>query len=402
MTAQSTTSDGRARQDTRSRLEPSERRILIATTAAAALVPLNSTMIAVGLPELAHELHIHRGTAAILVTTYLIAMALCQPFAGRLGDRLGNHRVVLVALTGFALMSAAAGLAPSFRVLLACRIVQAVFGSALTPNLLALLRAEIAAERLGRAFGVFGAGVGAGAAVGPIIGGILVDIVGWRGIFIVNTPIAFAALALLVRVPRVVRVRAAESDITGVRPLRQLSFVAACATQGMSNLALYSVLLVIPVVLHDRGWGGAATGAVLSGLTVGMLVLSPVGGSMGDRHGRTRPVVMGMVVIVAGAAILTAVVHASTALLIPGVVLMGVGIGLASASLQAAALGNVPPAIAGSAAGLLSTSRYAGSIVGSLAIASLVGDGTAGVRGVLAISTAASAIAVITATRIER
>lgn len=382
-------------------LEPAERRIVFATTTAAALVPLNSTMIAVGLPELAYELHVNRGTAAILVTTYLITMALCQPFAGRLGDRLGNHRVVLAALTGFAVMSAAAGLAPTFGVLLACRVVQAVFGSALTPNLQALLRAEVAEERLGRAFGAFGAGIGAGAAVGPIVGGILVDVVGWRGIFIVNTPIAFAALALLIRLPRVVRQHAEASEATAARPLRKLSFVAACTTQGMSNLALYSVLLVIPVVLHDRGWGGAATGAVLSGLTVGMLVLNPVGGSMGDRRGRTRPVVMGMVVLVAGAAVLTAVVHAATALLIPGVVLMGVGIGLASASLQAAALGNVPTAVAGSAAGILSTSRYIGSIVGSLAIAALVGDGASGVRGVLAISTAAAAVAAVAATRIE-
>ncbi|HUQ40849.1 MAG TPA: MFS transporter [Acidimicrobiales bacterium] len=381
--------------------EPAERRIVGATTTAAALVPLNSTMIAVGLPQLARDLQVHRGAAAILVTAYLIAMAALQPFAGRLGDRLGNHHVVLVALTGFAVMSAAAGAAPTFTTLLVCRVVQAVFGSALIPNLQALLRAEIAEHRLGRAFGVFGAGIGTGAAVGPIVGGVLVDTVGWRGIFMVNTPVACVALALLVRLPRVVRTPTSGSDTTGRRPLRQLPFVTACITQGMSNFALYSVLLVIPLVLHDRGWGGAATGALLSGLTVGMLVLNPVGGAMGDRRGRTRPVVLGMVVLVLGAAALTAAAHAPTALLVPGVVLMGVGIGLAAASLQAAALGNIPREMAGSAAGLLSTSRYLGSIAGSLTIGALVGENVSGVSSVLAISTAASAVAAVAATRIE-
>lgn len=382
-------------------LEPAERRIVGATTMAAALVPLNSTMIAVGLSDLAHELHVQRGTAATLVTAYLIAMALCQPFGGRLGDRLGNHRVVLLALTGFAVMSAAAGMAPTFTVLLVCRVAQAIFGSALIPNLQALVRAEVAEERLGRAFGTFGAGIGAGAAIGPIVGGILVDTVGWSGIFLVNTPIAFAALVLLARVPRVAHVPPGVLNATGARPLRRRSFVAACTTQGMSNVALYSVLLVIPVVLRDRGWGGAATGVVLSGLTVGMLVLNPVGGAMGDRLGRTRPVVLGMAVLVIGTAVLTAVLQGPTALLVTGVLLMGVGIGLASASLQAAALSDIPRSLAGSAAGLLSTSRYVGSIVGSLAIASLVGEGASGADSVLALSTVAAAIAVLAATRIE-
>lgn len=383
-------------------VQPAERRVIGATTTAAALVPLNSTMIAVALPSLAAELNVSRGAAAILVTAYLVAMAVCQPVAGRAGDRFGNHRVVLISLGGFALLSGVAAVAPTFAALLVCRVVQAIFGAALIPNVQALLRAEIAEDRLGRAFGFFGSGIGAGAAVGPIVGGLLVDATGWRGIFAFNAPVAVIALVLLVRLPRSVEPTAAVALTGMAKPMRQQTFVASCITQATSNLALYSVLLVIPVVLDARGWTGAATGAVLSGLTIGMLVLNPVGGSLGDRRGRTAPVLAGMVIVTIGSAVLATMIDARPLLLVPGVVLMGVGMGLGTASLQAAALENIPRPLSGAAAGVLSTSRYLGSIAGSLAIAVLVGDGGTGVRSVLVLTTVAGAIAAVSSTRIER
>jgi MFS transporter, DHA2 family, methylenomycin A resistance protein len=100
-----------------------------------------------------------------------------------------------------------------------------------------------------------------------------------------------------------------------------------------------------------------------------------------------------------GAALLTVVGGDVPAGIVAGVVLVGTGLGLAGASLQAAALEAVPPEMAGSAAGLFSTTRYFGSITGSLAIAVLVTDGT-GVRPVLGLATAAAVVALAAATRL--
>jgi MFS family permease len=82
---------------------------------AAMLVPLNSTMIAVALPEISDDFGIAQGTTGLLITVYLVVMLVGQPLAGRLADGLGSRRVVLGALLGFAACSIAASFANSFR-----------------------------------------------------------------------------------------------------------------------------------------------------------------------------------------------------------------------------------------------------------------------------------------------
>jgi DHA2 family methylenomycin A resistance protein-like MFS transporter len=378
---------------------PAERVALAGGMVAASLVPLNSTMIAVGLPDVARDLDVSRGTVASLVTAYLVAMAVCQPVAGRAGDRWGSRRVALVGLLGFGALSAAASAAPTFGALLGARVAQAIFGAALIPNVQALVRSAVESTRRGRAFGVLGAGIGAGAAAGPIIGGVLVDLAGWRSIFLVNLPVAGAALVLVGRVSVDARPRVEPAADRGA--LRRGPFVAACVAQATSNLTQYTILLVVPLVLDARGWSSTEIGLVLVGLTLGILVLNPIGGSMGDRHGRARPVVLGMWVLTAGAVLLTIVVGEVPALLVASLVLVGTGVGLGNASLQTAALEAVPERAVAAAAGVLSTSRYLGSITGSLAIAVLVGESGEGARLVLVLTTVAALAAVASATRIE-
>ena len=369
-----------------------ERRVLAGGMVAASLVPLNSTMIAVGLPDVADDLDVSRASVAWLVIAYLAAMAVCQPAAGRIGDRHGCRRVTLVALVGFGALSIVAAAAPTFPALVVARVVQAVFGAALVPNVQTLVRGAVAPERRGRAFGILGTGIGAGAALGPVIGGVLVDAAGWRAIFYVNGPVAAVAIVLvLMIVDRHVRaeVQALDGHLLHGR------FLAACLCQASSNLAQYTLLLAVPLLLDDRGWSSSQVGAVLLGMTVGLLVLSPVGGSLGDRAGRNQPIVGGMTVLAVGG-ILVAVVGAEVpVVLVAGVVLTGVGLGLATASLQAAATDAVPEHRTAAASGLLSTSRYVGSISGSLALA------VAGSRSVLVLTAVMGVLAVVAGARVE-
>jgi MFS family permease len=98
------------------------------------LVPLNSTMIVVALPQVARDLRVDVGETSWIVTSYLIAMAALQPIAGRVGDRLGRRNVMLAALVYFALASAGAAAASSILVLAVFRINQAIAAAALVPN----------------------------------------------------------------------------------------------------------------------------------------------------------------------------------------------------------------------------------------------------------------------------
>jgi MFS family permease len=111
---------------------------IVGIALASALVPLNSTMIAVALPTLSKEFDIARGDAAVLVTIYLAAMLIGQPLSGRLADVIGARRLGIIAVSGFGLCSAAAMLAPTFGVLVAIRAGQAIFASGLSPSVQSL------------------------------------------------------------------------------------------------------------------------------------------------------------------------------------------------------------------------------------------------------------------------
>ena len=120
---------------------PTKRSVIIGIGMASALVPLNSTMVAVALPKVARAFDIGRGRAGVLVTVYLVAMLIGQPLAGRVCDRVGDKRTTVTSLLGFAVFSAAASVAPSFVWLVVARGLQAVFAAALAPSVQSMLRA---------------------------------------------------------------------------------------------------------------------------------------------------------------------------------------------------------------------------------------------------------------------
>jgi MFS family permease len=174
----------------------SDRAVLAAVALSGTLLPLNSTMLAVALPDIASGLGSGVAASTWLVTAYVVAMAVLGPFAGRLGDRHGRRRVVLWGLGSFAAASLAAGLAPSLALLVAARLGQAVAGSLVLPNAVALLRDALPDGRRAAGFGVLGSAVGAAAAIGPAAGGALAGWLGWRAIFLVNLPLGLIALLL--------------------------------------------------------------------------------------------------------------------------------------------------------------------------------------------------------------
>jgi len=410
---------------------PSERAILTIVALSSMLVPLNSTMVAVALPELMGEFDVDLGAAGWLVTGYLIAMASVQPIAGSLGDHYGRRRLVLWGLAGFGLASLGAAFASSFLAVVTLRLAQALTGALVMPNGIALVREAIPTIRRGRAFGVVGVGLGVGAAAGPPLGGVLAGLADWRGIFIVNAPLVAGLLVLgWWSLPRDSRV---EGDVsfdlagsvllftilTGIawllsqgvhalagpvfgaaaavlvalllvflrfelkRPFpvfdprffAQRAFSAASSAVGLSNLAMYCTLLAIPQIFSGReGWNSAQTGLLLAPLTVTMVLVGTPGGQLADRFGRRWPVVTGLSLMTLGVAIVGVTAPGGELPWVaPGLGLAGAGLGMSQSGLQSAAVESVEPGRSGAAAGVYSTSRYVGSIVGSSVLPILLG-----------------------------
>lgn len=353
-------------------------------------MPLNSTMIAVALPRIAEDFDLSVGRTSILVTVYLVAMLVGQPVAGRVSDRIGTDRAIRWALVLFLGCSVAGAVAPTFAVLIVARLGQAAAGAMLVPSVQAMLRSSTPPERRGRMFGILGSMLGVGAAAGPVVSGALIQVFGWQAIFLVNVPVILPALAVpLVRVRGVVRA-------DGAPPVRWMNAVFAMGfgVQALTTVGQYALLLLAPVLLEARGWSAGSIGAGLSALTVGMIVMGPVGGRLGDRFGRRAPVVAG----VAGATVALWVAAAAgddigptTLLLVLGA--FGIGLGVAVPSNMTAALESVDESRAGAAAGVLSMSRYVGSITSAVLVGAWIADDGGGAGATLTVAALASVLA---------
>lgn len=367
-----------------------------ALAAACALVPLNSSMVTLALLDVEADLGVPVSRAVWLVTGYLAVMAVAQPLGGRLADAAGHRRVFLAGFTVFLACSLVAAAAPGFAVLVAARAGQAVGGALMLPSVAAIIRTGVEAGRRGRAFGVLATALALSAAAGPAVGGTMVELGGWRAVFLVSVPLGAAALPVLLRVPAVAggqgdhadgRVRAAA--VLGRRP-----FALSSSAILLHNLVLYTVLLTVPVVATTRlGLGGGPAGLLAGAVTAGVLAGSLRGGRMSDRHGRRRPALLGGAIAAMGGVPLPfAAADPSVWALAPPLLVLGVGIGLAGPALQTAALDAAPPEAAAVAGGLYMSARYVGGIAAGLVASALLGA-----QGEVALLAVAGGAAVLSA-----
>ena len=363
--------------------------MLLAVGLGAMLAPLNSTMIAVALPRIVAEFGSAGAASVWLVTAYLVAMAVLQPVAGTLGDRFGRRRLMLLGLGWFGVVSLGAAVAPTFAILAACRVQQGIAGAISIPNGTAVTRDVLPVNRRARGFSLIGAFAGIAAAGGPPLGGVLVGSAGWRAMFIANVPFVLGSLLLAWRFVPSVRALgfapvavgvAAPAVRRGWRPrlLDRRVYGAASAGVCFSNLAFYVTLLALPLVLAER-WSSAQTGGVLSVLLAASLLCTPLGGYLADRWGRRVPAVGGLAIATAGLAALALVLRMPAGgglfpvlLLVGALAMAGAGFGINGPGMQTAAIEAADPVDTGAAAGLYSTSRYLGSITGSIALAALM------------------------------
>jgi EmrB/QacA subfamily drug resistance transporter len=167
------------------------------------MVVLDSTIVNIALPSAQRALHFSTSDREWIVTAYALAFGSLLLLGGKLGDLFGRKWTFIVGLSGFAIVSAIGGLSTSFEMLVAARALQGMFGALLAPSALGLLTLTFAGSPdRPKAFGIFGAIAGGGASIGLVLGGALTQILSWRWCLYVNfaiaLPTAFFALRLLV------------------------------------------------------------------------------------------------------------------------------------------------------------------------------------------------------------
>ncbi|MFN2464125.1 MAG: MFS transporter [Candidatus Dormibacteria bacterium] len=182
-----------------------QRWILTAAVLGSAIVFLDSTVVNVAMPAIGRTLP-RLGVGVLegqsyVYNGYLLALSSLLILAGAMADFFGRRRMFAVGTAGFGVASVLCGVAPNFEVLILARVVQGAFGALLVPCALALITSNFEGEEQGRAFGLW-AGASAGFPIlGPFVGGVLVDTVGWRAVFLINIPLVLVALYALLHVP---------------------------------------------------------------------------------------------------------------------------------------------------------------------------------------------------------
>src|SRR5580704_4189696 len=169
---------------------------LAATILGSSMAFIDSSVVNIALPAIQQALHANATSTQWIVNAYLLLLAALVLVGGSAADLYGRRRIFIIGIALFTAASIACGLSPNIEVLIISRAVQGLGAALLTPASLAMLGATFDQHERSRAIGIW-AGFGAlTAAAGPVLGGWLVDHVSWRAIFLLNVPIAIAAVGL--------------------------------------------------------------------------------------------------------------------------------------------------------------------------------------------------------------
>lgn len=378
---------------------PTGRWVLAATVLGSGIAFLDGTVVNVALPAISKNLHAGIAGLQWTLDAYLITLTALMLLGGSLGDLFGRRRVFVLGLAGFGVVSALCGAAPTIGVLIAGRALQGVAGALLVPSSLSIISATFHPEERSRAVGAWSGLAGISSAIGPFLGGWLVDIGSWRYVFLINLPLAAAAVAIALRhVPetreegagRHVDVPGATAAtiglaglcyavIQGARHFTALDGLAAAAGAAaliafvvvearrrspmlplglfrsqqftganLVTLAVYAglgvtfflLVLELQIGLH---YSALAAGVSLLPVTGIMLALSARFGALAQRTGPRLPMTVGPLFVAAGLVWLSRVAPGShyVSTVMPALVVFGFGLAMTVAPLTAAVLAAV-------------------------------------------------------------
>jgi EmrB/QacA subfamily drug resistance transporter len=386
---------------------------------------IDSSIMNVALPSIRHQLGFSQQRLQWVLSGYLVTYGGFLLLGGRAADLLGRRRLLVTGTVVFAACSLAGGLAVNASMLVAARVAQGVGAALMAPAGLSILTTAFSEGRdRTRALGVWGAMSGVAAATGVFLGGVLSQGPGWRWVLFVNLPacvlIVAAALVLvpgdrgrarltaldlpgaalmtgamlllvytLVKAPDagwgnrhtigelstaavlfaafVVVERRTRSPLFPFAIFRVKGLAAADATQLIAFAGFLSVFFFLTLYLQNvLGYTPIQSGSAYLPVTAGIILAAGLSAQLISRIG-TRPVIVaGTVIAAAGVLYLARIpVHGRYVTdLLPGLVVMSIGLGAVFVAVTTAANAGVPADQAGLAAGLLNTSLQLGSALG--------------------------------------
>jgi EmrB/QacA subfamily drug resistance transporter len=407
--------------------------VLTTCILASSLAFVDGSVTNVGLPAIGKSLQAGPADLQWVINAYLLPLSALLLLGGAGGDRYGRKRLLVAGTALFAAASIACALAPSLTLLLIGRGLQGVGAAVLMPCSLAILGASFSGEARGRAIGIWASMGAVMAAVGPVLGGWLIDMVGWRAIFLINLPLAAGAIALglifvtdtrekdppALDIPGGVLATAAlgamtwgltigsgragwtvaaiVSVVTGVvlllafvgveklrgeRAMMPLAMFGSPSFIGLTLLtlllygALGGLLVLVPYVLNEAsGYSGTQAGSALVPLAVVLALLSPLMGQLAGRMGARIPLTVGPLVVTGGF-LLALRMGAGTNYwidVLPAILIISVGMAGGVAPLTNAVLGAVGPRHTGSASGFNSAIARTGGLVATALLGGVLG-----------------------------
>ena len=174
------------------------REIKVALLMAASLFMdvMDGTIVTTALPRMAQNFNVSAATISLLVSTYMIAVAVFIPLSGWIAQRLGNKRIWLLAVALFTVSSLGSALAPNFAVLLTMRVIQGIAGAMMTPTARLIVLEKTPANQLLRMISYLVWPSLVAPALAPVIGGMFVTYFTWHWIFLINLPIGIIAFSI--------------------------------------------------------------------------------------------------------------------------------------------------------------------------------------------------------------
>ena len=406
---------------------------ITATGAAFFMIVLDTSIVNLALPSIREAFHANLTSLQWLVDGYALVFASLLLTAGALGDRYGARRMFMLGLALFSGASAACGLAVGMTSLQAARVIQGMGAALLLPNSLAALNHTVRDGRIRSAAVAAWASAGAlGIALGPVLGGLLVQFIDWRSIFLINVVIGGLALGLAARhVASGPRLVGREVDLMGqilvvaalgagtyslialghpgpasrpalasaggalllagaflvvetrhAQPMLPLDLLLKSPTGKVAlvgllhNIGVYGLIFVLSLSFQQlRAMSPLGAGLSFVPLTLALAVGTRVGARLLDRHGPRKPLLWGHGLAAVGAAAL-AIVGLGHGLVGPALACcaIGAGAGLTTPAMSLAALDGAERRRSGLASGLLNSARQTGGVIGVAILGALLGD----------------------------
>jgi EmrB/QacA subfamily drug resistance transporter len=231
--------------------------VLAVVLAAECMDLIDSTVVNVAAPQIAHHFHATSTSLQWIVGGYPLAIAVSLILGGRLGDLVGRKRMFIIGAIGFVGASILCGLSPGTGFLIGARLVQGSFAAMMLPQGFGILREVFPADQQQKAFAVYGPVIGFSSVLGPIIGGSLIKWnlweTGWRLVFFVNVPLGVAAIIGAIRLLPVSKPdRSTRLDLVGT-----------------ALVSAFAVLVVYPLIQgREDGWPWWTYASMAAGVVV--------------------------------------------------------------------------------------------------------------------------------------